>query len=147
MNRVAKALMALVVLAGLGGGGFAVFEHYERQGVAEKGERECGTLDVPTTTEALDVPLVLPGDEKLLSVQHQGKTTLVVASTAGTRQDVVRVRDDVVAELAREGYRKTGTDQEPGYEAEAQLGGTADASVRVRPLCEGRLEVRYTIRG
>jgi len=34
----------------------------------------------------------------------------------------------------------------PGYEAEAQLGGTADASLKVRPLCQDRLEVRLTLR-
>lgn len=146
MNRLPKVLLVLLALGALGGGGFAVFEHYERQGVAEKGERACGALDTPATGLPTS-PLALPGDEKLLSVQTQGKTTLVVASTAGTRQDVVMVRDAVVAELKKAGFTQTGTDQEPGYEAEAQLSGTADASVKVRPLCEGRIEVRYTIRG
>lgn len=147
MNRAVKALLALVVLVGLGAGGWAVFEHFERQGVAEKGERACGTLDTPKKpTGAFEVDFSVPADQKLLSIQTQGKTTLVVTSTAGTREDVVQVRDEVVTQLAAAGFTRTGTDQEPGYEAEAQLSGTADASVKVRPLCEGRLEIRYTIR-
>jgi len=147
MNSAAKAALAAVAVAGLAGGGFAVFEHSERQGVVEKGERVCGSLDTPHVNEALPSTLQLPSDEKLLEIAHQGKTTLVVASTGGTRQDVVEVRDAVVRALTAEGYRKTGDDAEPGYEAEAQLEGTADASVKVRPLCEGRLEVRYALRG
>jgi hypothetical protein len=91
--------------------------------------------------------LTLPTKEKLLSVTTQGKTTLVIASVPGTRAEVVKIRDAVVNELATQGFTKKGSDQEPGYEAEAQLTGKADASLRVRPLCSGRIELRYTVRG
>lgn len=147
MNRATKALLALLAAAASGAGGFAVFEHFERQGVAEKGERPCGSLDTPSGSGLVPTGFALPAGEKALRVQTQGKTTLFVASTAGSREDVVEVRDAVVADLQRQGFSLAGTDQEPGYEAEAQLAGKADASVKVRPLCEGRLEVRYTVRG
>ena len=147
VNRIVKVLLALVVLAGLGAGGWAVFEHFDRQGVVKDSERACGTLDTPSASGAFPTGLTLPADAKLLRIQTQGKTTLVVASVAGTRDDVVTVRDTVVAALATQGFTKTGTDQEPGYEAEAQLSGKADASLRVRPLCTGRLELRFTLRG
>ena len=147
MNRVVKVLLALVVVVGLGAGGFAVFEQSEQGEVAKKGERACGTLDTPEAGVTVPAGVTLPAGLKLLKVATQGKTTLLVTSTEGARQDVVKVRDQVVGQLAELGWTQTGTDQEPGYEAEAQFGGKVDGSLRVRPLCQDRLEVRLTIRG
>ncbi|MCW2600496.1 MAG: hypothetical protein JWM02_2325 [Frankiales bacterium] len=137
----------MVVLGALGFGGFRAFEFFDHRGVVKDAERACGTLDTPSGAAALPSGLTLPGNQKLLRVDTQGKTTLVVASVEGHRAGVVAARDAVVTQLATQGYARKGTDQEPGYEAEAQLGGKGDASVRVRPLCTGRLEVRYTLRG
>jgi hypothetical protein len=147
MNRALKLLLALVVVVGLGAGGWAVFEHFDRQGVAKKGERACGTLDTPDQGVTAPAGVTVPDGLTLLKVLTQGKTTVLVTSTAGVRQDVVKVRDRVLGQLVAAGWTKTGTDQEPGYEAEAQLGGKTDGSLRVRPLCQDRLEVRLTIRG
>jgi hypothetical protein len=147
VNRAVKVVLALVVVAGLAVGGWAVFEHFEREGVAKKGERACGTLDTPKSGVALPPGVTLPDGLKLLDVVTQGKTVLVVASQEGTRGQVVAVRDSLVQALAAVGFTKKGQDQEPGYEAEAQLGGRADASLKVRPLCQDRLEVRLTLRG
>ena len=147
MNRAVKIVLALVVVAALAAGGWMVFEHFERQGVAKKGERACGTLDTPKAGVSLPAGIALPEGLKLLDVITQGKTVVVVASREGTRQEVVEVRDDLVQQLSAVGFTKTGTDQEPGYEAEAQLGGRVDASLKVRPLCTDRLEVRLTLRG
>ena len=146
VNRLVKALLALVVVAGLGLAGWAVFEHFEREGVAKKGERACGTLDTPKSGVTAPPGVTLPEGLKLLDVVTQGRTVLVIASQEGTRQEVVKVRDDLVTALSAAGFTKKGEDQEPGYEAEAQLGGTADASLKVRPLCQDRLEVRLTLR-
>jgi hypothetical protein len=60
---------------------------------------------------------------------------------------VVHVRDAVLASLASQGYTRTGTDQEPGIEAEGQFGGKGEGTLKVKPLCTGRLSVRYTLRG
>jgi hypothetical protein len=145
MSRVVKILLALVVLAGLGLGGWAVFEHFDRAGVIKDSKRTCGTLDTPDATATLPPGVTLPDGLTLLRVVTQGKTVLVISSTAGKRADVVAVRDDLVSKLAAAGFTKKSTDQEPGYEAEADLRGTADAHLKVRPLCTGRLEVRLTI--
>ena len=142
-----KIVLAVLVVAALGAGGWAVFEHFERGEVAKKGERACGTLDTPRPGVAAPSGLTVPDGLKLLSVASQGKTTLVVTSTEGRRQDVVKVRDRIVQDLAAQGWTRSGTDQEPGYEAEAQFSGKVDGSLKVRPLCQDRLEVRLTIRG
>lgn len=75
----------------------------------------------------------------------QGKTTVAFAKIPGGRDDIVAVRDRVLADLKTAGYTTVGTDQEPGYEAEAELGGKHDGTLKVSPLCEGLLEVRYKI--
>jgi hypothetical protein len=142
-----KVLLALVVVAGVTVGGWAVFEHFDRQGIVKKAERACGTLDTPDSTATLPSGLVLPEGLKLLHVVTQGKTTLVVTSQQGTRQDVVKVRDQLVTALTAAGFTKKGQDQEPGFEAEAQLSGRVDARLKVRPLCQDRLEVRLTLLG
>lgn len=139
-------LVAVAVLAA-GGAGFAVFEHYEREGLATRSERACAGRDKPAPDAPAALPLELPltEGEKVLRVATQGRTTVAFASEPGGRGDIVAVRDKVLADLARAGYTVVGTDQEPGYEAEAELAGTHPGSLKVSPLCEGLLEIRYKI--
>ncbi|MCW2498475.1 MAG: hypothetical protein JWN87_151 [Frankiales bacterium] len=147
MNRVVKVLMALVALGALAVGGFAAFEHFDQAEVKKSAHRGCATLDVPTGTPTLPAGLTLPSDQKLLRVDSQGKTVVVFASTAGTLDDVVKVRDAVLDALTGQGYTKGGTDQEPGIEAEGEFAGKAEGTIKVKPLCTDRLEVRYKING
>jgi hypothetical protein len=146
-SPVAKVLIAVVVLALVGGLGFYLFERNERSGIAAKASEPCGTLDTPESGATLPAGLALPPGQKLLRVQTQGKTSVAFASTAGGRDDIVKVRDDVLALLKTGGFTVKGTDQEPGYEAEAEVAGPVEGTIRVKPLCEGRLEVRYKIEG
>jgi hypothetical protein len=141
-----KLVVALVVVAALGIGGFFGFEYFDHRGFIKDAGRACGSLDTPTGTPTLPAGFTLPSGQTLLNVDTQGKTILVVASTAGARTDIVKVRDATLAFLVAQGFTKKGTDQEPGYEAEAQLGGRGDGSIKVRPLCKDRIEVRYTLR-
>jgi hypothetical protein len=147
MRRPLIAGAAVLAVLAAGGAGFAVFEHYEREGLATKSTQSCGGRDVPVpgapTTLPLDLPLT--EGETVLDVATQGRTTVAFASEPGGRDDIVAVRDKVLADLARAGYTVVGTDQEPGYEAEAELAGTHPGSLKVSPLCEGLLEVRYKI--
>jgi len=108
----------------------------------------CEQLDRPAA-EAKPPPayLTLPADQKLLRVQTQGRTTVVFASTAGGRADLVDVRDRVLAMLKTQQFSVAGTDQEPGFEAEAQIAGPSEGTVRVTPLCVGRVVVRYKLEG
>ena len=147
MKKPVVALVVVLALAAAGGIGFALFERHERSGIAAKAEEPCGTLDTPEAGATLPAVLKLPADQKLLRVQTQGKTTVAFASTAGGRDDIVAVRDRVLDLLKGSGFTVKGTDQEPGYEAEAELGGVVDGTIRVKPLCTGRLEIRYKVEG
>ncbi len=140
-----KVVAGLVIVAAIAGLGFWLFERHERSGIAAKAEEPCGTLDTPESGASLPVGLTLPAEQKLLRVQTQGKTTVAFTSTAGGRDDIVEVRDRVLDLLKTRGFTVKGTDQEPGYEAEAELTGIVDGTIRVKPLCTGRLEIRYKI--
>jgi hypothetical protein len=140
-----KVLVGVLVVAAVAGLGFYLFERHERSGIAAKAEEPCGTLDTPEPGASLPAGLTLPEDQKLLRVQTQGKTTVAFTSTAGGRDDIVAVRDRVLDLLESRGFTVKGTDQEPGYEAEAELSGFVDGTIRVKPLCTGRLEIRYKI--
>jgi hypothetical protein len=146
VNRLwTKVVAGIVVVAALVGLGFYLFERHERSGIAAKAEEPCGTLDTPAAGATLPAGLALPADQKLLRVQTQGKTTVAFTSTAGGRDDIVATRDRVLDLLKTRGFTVKGTDQEPGYEAEAELSGVVEGTIRVKPLCTGRLEIRYKI--
>ena len=89
----------------------------------------------------------LPGTAgaTVLKVDAQGRTVVAFVKVRGSRDDIVAMRDTVLRDLAPAGYTVAGRDQEPGYEAEAELAGTHEGTVKVSPLCEGLLEVRYKI--
>ena len=142
-----KILIALVVAAALGYGGFAVFEHFEQGEVKKLADRSCESLDTPSGSQVVPAGLKLRPEEKLLRVQTQGKTTAVFVSTAGVIDDVVKVRDAVLASLAAQGYTKGGTDEEAGIEAEGEFGGKGEGTIKVKPLCTDRLEIRYKLNG
>ncbi len=147
MRKPVVAVLVVVAIAALAGGGFAVFETVERGGLAKKAENACGSEATPAADAPSMLPLGLPltEGEKVLRVAEQGKTTVAFASEPGSRDDIVAVRDKVLADLREAGYTVVDTDQEPGFEAEAELAGTHPGSVKVSPLCEGLLQVRYKI--
>ena len=142
MKRVLIVLLVLGVLGGAGVLGFFAFERHEAKG---KAGRACGTLDTPSGSPTLPSQLALPEGQKLLSVETQGKTVIVLASAAGGLKDLTDVRDDVLDALKSQGYTKGSTEAEADIEAEGQFSGNADGTLRVRPLCDGRLEVRYKL--
>jgi hypothetical protein len=147
---VKKPVLALVVvlaLAAVGGVGFALFERHERGGLVTQSERPCDGREIPASGVPAALPLGLPATagSTLLSVVEQGSTTVAFVKVDGGRKDIVTVRDAVLRDLGTAGYATVGTDQEPGYEAEAQLKGRYEGTLKVSPLCEGLLEVRYKI--
>jgi len=79
-------------------------------------------------------------------VAVQGRTREVSGVLRGELGDLVRVRDDAAAALTGAGYRQVGTDQEAGYEAEAEFEGPQEVTVKVRPLCRDYLALSYTVR-
>jgi hypothetical protein len=74
----------------------------------------------------------------------QGKTLAVSGAILGRPEGIVGLRDRVLKRLTDSGYTRTGADQEPGYEAEAEFAGAHPGSVQVKPLCRDHLVVTYT---
>lgn len=148
MKQLRSILAGVVALALVIGVAVFLFVRHEHSALANRAVTSCvGKADArPGAPATLPFGLPLPGDgAKVLSVDTQGKTTVAMVSTPGNRGDLVQVRDQILQQLAGLGYRRTGTDQEPSYEAEGQFAGRYTGSIRVRPLCAGLLEVRYKI--
>lgn len=83
---------------------------------------------------------------QVTAVVNQGRTRVVSGVLAGEAADVVSVRDAAVSRLTAAGYAHTGSDEEPGHEAEAEFSQPYEVSVKVRPLCRGYLVLSYTVR-
>jgi hypothetical protein len=75
----------------------------------------------------------------------QGKTRAVRGFLRGDADDIAAVRDAAVARIVAAGYLKTGSDQEPGFEADADFTGPHQGNINVRSLCQGFLLLTYTI--
>jgi hypothetical protein len=146
VNRLGIALVSLLVIAGLAGGGWAVFEHFERADKIKDAKKACTGLDTVDAAATLPSGFTLPAGQTLMRVQTQGKTAIVFASTTGTRDDLVAIRNSTVDALKAQGYTLKHTDQEPTFEADAAVSkGDTDDSINVRPLCSGKAVVRYTL--
>jgi hypothetical protein len=79
-------------------------------------------------------------------VVDQGRTRVVRGVLPGEPADLAAVRDRAADRLAGAGYRRTGSDSEAGFEAEAELEGPHEVNVNVRPLCRGYLVLSYLVR-
>jgi hypothetical protein len=79
-------------------------------------------------------------------VQTQGQTRAVQGVLRGEVAELVRIRDTAADRIAAAGYTRTGSDEEPGFEAEAELEGPHEVSIKVKPLCRGYLALTYTVR-
>jgi hypothetical protein len=75
----------------------------------------------------------------------QGQTKAIRGLVPGGVDDLVSVRDAAVDRLNTAGYRKADSDQEPGYEAEADFTGPQEGNIKVRPCGRNHLLVIYTI--
>lgn len=146
MKRLIQLLVGVVVVALVAFLGWRVFEHFDQQDKIKNAKKSCTTFDVPSGSSTLPVGFTLPTGQKLLTVQTTGKTSVVFASLPGSRDDLVAIRDRVAAELETQGYQRTGSDQEPTFEADATVSKNGvDDTINVRPLCAGKVVVRYTI--
>lgn len=142
MNRNILIPVAVVVAAGLGIGGWRVFEYFDQRGVIAQAAVPC-----PPPPAGGPLPLQLPASQGVVlrQVATQGATTAVFADVPGGRTDVVAVRDRVLTDLKGAGYRVVSTDQEQNIEAEAGLAGPHEGTIKVKPLCQGTLELRYAM--
>jgi len=131
MRRAALVVVPLL-LAACGGGS------------ADTAAEPCGTL--PTPDPAASLPSGFPGREGqvLHGAATQGKTGIVFDLVRD--DDFVGVRDALVDRLKAAGYEIVGTDQE-AVEAEAEFTGPHEGTIKVQPLCEGYVTVRYKLTG
>ena len=148
VRRTALAA-AVVVVAGLAAGGaFALHEHRHRADLVSTSEQACAGQDRPRPAPGRAARRAADDHRRDRAPGGRpGRTVVAFASLPGRRGDIVQVRDAVLADLRGAGYTVAGTDQEPGYEAEAELAGTHEGTLKVSPLCAGLLEVRYKIDG
>lgn len=117
----------------------------EEEGDARAAAACPADLDSQVADQQLpaDMPPV-PG-QRLYRYESQGKTRIWFATLTGDPGDLEPVRDRIVNGLRDVNYTIKDTDAEKGAEAEAEFTGPHDGSVRVRPLCKDRLEIRYRL--
>jgi hypothetical protein len=146
MKRLIQLLVGVVVLAVVAFVGWRVFEHFDQQDKIKNANKSCATFDVVQGNPTPPTGFTLPSGQKLLNVQTTGKTSVIFASLPGTRDDLVSIRDSVEQQLVASGYKVTGGDQEPTFEADGTISKNGvDDTINVRPLCSGRVVVRYTV--
>ena len=145
MRRLGKVVVAVLLVALVAVGGFAVFEYFDHHEKVKDAQRPCGTLLTPSTSTALPTGLdfTVPSGQTVLDVQSQGKTAIVTVYVKGDRADLVHLRDQAVSDMKAQGYTSRATDQEPTYEAEGEFGGKVNGSINVQPLCKGYDKIRY----
>jgi hypothetical protein len=74
----------------------------------------------------------------------QGKTIALRGAVMGGPDDIVRVRDAALEKITASGYTRAGSDQEPGFEADADFSGPHAGNINVKALCLDYLVVTYT---
>lgn len=104
----------------------------------------CGALPTRDPSAALPSGFPQREGEVLYGPAAQGKTSIVFGLVPDG--DFVAVRDGVVDRLRAAGYDIVGTDQE-AVEAEAEFTGPHEGTVKVQPLCQGYVTVRYKLTG
>jgi hypothetical protein len=106
----------------------------------------CGDKITPDAAAARMLPSGFPtvagwsGTEAV----RQGKTLVLRGAVGGDPPDIVNLRDAAIAKLTAVGYVRTGGDEEPGFEADADFTGSHPGNINVRALCRDYLVVTYT---
>jgi hypothetical protein len=117
-------------------------------GTAGAAEAACGQQTAPRPDLARQLPTGLPTVTgwQPVTVATQGRTREVSGVLRGEVADLVTVRDNAADELVNSGYEQTGSDEEVGYEAEAEFEGPHEVRIKVKPLCRDYLVLTYTVR-
>ncbi len=136
---VLLSLLPLLAAAGCG-------KEAAEKAAGAKALAACPT-GIDSQTASQQLPTDFPGlsEARIYRYEAQGKTRIWYASLSGGSGDVEAVRDRVVDALTTRGYEIEDTDAEKGVEAEAEFKGPHDGTVRARPLCKDRLELRYKL--
>lgn len=99
------------------------------------------------STAATPLPANFPTIDGTHPYQYltQGVTRIWFTTAPGTSSKLVSIRDSILAKLRTDGYHETEEDQEPGAEADLGFSGPHKGTAQVRPLCSGRIRVRYVL--
>jgi hypothetical protein len=135
---LAAALLAPVALGAVG------CERDKAQS-SKRAAATCGPEVSRTASTPLPSDLPAPSGATVYDYASQGKTRIWYVAVDGAAADLVRLRDQVKAELTARGYAIKGTDQEPGAEAEAEFEGPHSGTIQVRTLCSGKDVIRYKL--
>lgn len=106
----------------------------------------CGDKITPHPAAAQKLPSGFPtvGGWAATEAVSQGKMLVLRGAVRGDPRDIVHVRDTAVGKLTAAGYLRTGRDEEPGFEADADFNGPHPGNINVRALCRDYLVVTYT---
>jgi hypothetical protein len=115
----------------------------------EAGAKDCGEVDIdgtPKNQPPSDLT-ILDGAKVYESEGPFGKTERFLAAVDGDAAELPEKRDAAAQALEQAGYSLKATDQEADAEAEAHLEGPDGKTVdiQVKPLCAGKLRIRYTV--
>lgn len=116
-----------------------------------EGQIASSLADVAKCGSSLDAKSARPLPRGLPVLPHtrayeyivDGSTQFWFATVPGSSNTIVDVRDGIKKALAVTGHVEIAQDQELGAEADYYFAGRYIGSVQVRPLCDGRLRVRY----
>ena len=141
MRRAMKTSVLLAMapllmgLAACGSSGESVAE-----GAAPAATAPCDNL--PAAAPAASLPDGYPAlaGQTLYEPSTQGQTKIVFGRIDQT--DFLAVRDELVTKMQAAGYEIEGKDQE-SVEAEAEFKGPHDGTIKVQPLCQGKIAIRY----
>ena len=118
---------------------------YADQPNAATATQPCGTKTAAHPAVASKLPKGFPVVTGWTPTQSvtQGKTVAVRGVVKGTPDRIVQVRDEAFAKITKAGYTKTGSDEEPGFEADGDFT-PRGGNINVKTLCQNYLVVTYT---
>jgi hypothetical protein len=106
----------------------------------------CGDKITPHPAVAQRLPNGFPTIDgwTATAAVTQGKTLALRGAVRGGPDDIIDVRDAALKKLTASGYTRAGSDQEPGFEADADFSGPHPGNINVKALCRDNLVVTYT---
>ncbi len=122
---------------------------YADQPNAAAANAPCGSKITPDGSVAAKLPKGFPvlSGWTGTSAVTQGKTTAIHGAVKGTPTQISTLRDTVFTQIRAAGYTVTGSDQEPGFEADGDFKGPNPGNINVKLLCKDYLLVTYTFGG